>query len=188
MNYGCNIDFDLLEIDEQYQEGIINCVHDFAEIHRPDLLSSPVRKRMLLDWARLGFNGCKLLNKDIPQVLVDYQYDEFQDKKRTYQCAGPLSPSIGFIETKTPSSFVEKSCSETPIFPKKIKLSLQITDSKYSSPNVSKLLACSSASSYYKTPTKHGSRNPKRSSSEINTFVLGKLPKYGWWPGSVCIL
>ena len=167
LNYGCKVDFDLLESDEAYQKGIIECIASFAEVHRPDLLKLPDRDLMLLDWARLGFVGCHLLQSDIPQILVDYKTDQ--------------QPPTFCEDNERPSSSSDwNDC--TP--PKVRKLSLQTQDSGYSSPITPTVLKSPlSSCSIEDLQTRDCCRLAEE--SEVGSFVLGKLVRYGWWPGLV---
>ena len=190
MNFGCKVDFDLLEIDRKYQEGIVNCIHDFAEIHRPDLLNFPDQKTMLLDWARLGFIGCKLIKSYIPQVLVDYKDDEFYHAKKfchdnELPSTSNASHSDNYSDIESPPRSEDKNDSEpcTPILSKRRKLSLKTSDSGYSSPNV-----LVNSTSMIDEILNTNQNIYSGTSSEIDTFVLGKLTRYGWWPGLVRFL
>ena len=170
LNYGCKVDFDLLESDETYQKGIIDCIASFAEIHRPDLLKLPDRDLMLLDWARLGFVGCLLVQSNIPQILVDYK-TENKTNLPTF-CIDEEKPS-------TSRDWDENDCTPS----KRRKLSMQTEDSGYSSPVTPSVL---------KSPLATLSIDELQSSSasadqhsEVGCYVLGKLVRYGWWPGLV---
>ena len=174
LNYGCRVDFDLLDLDETYRGGILACISSFAEIHRPDLLQCEETEIMLLDWARLGFIGCKLIQKSIPQILVDY---EPNNRPQPHFCedselpsSSQSSPASVQIKTETRE---ESETFSTPKSVKKRKLSQQTVDSGYGSPGV-----------LIKSPLA-SMRLASGSSSEIGLFVLGKLARYGWWPGSV---
>ena len=172
LNYGCRVDFDLLESDETYQKGMIDCIASFAEVHRPDLLKLPDRDLMLLDWARLGFVGCLLLQSNIPQILVDYKTDNSQD-----------SPTF-CIDDEMPSSsqdWNENDC--TPM--KRRKTSLQTGDSGYSSPVTPSAVSKSPLATLSIDNLQGPDCCRLAEESEIGSFVLGKLVRYGWWPGLV---
>lgn len=167
LNYGCKVDFDLLESDDAYHKGIIDCLAGFAEEHRPDLLKLPDRNIMLLDWARLGFVGCNLLQNNIPQILVDYKTN---------------APKI-CVDNERPCSS-QDSNENDDISPKRRRFSHQTEDSGYSSPITPSVLKSPLAA------LKVGEFSQNEccrlaEECEIGSFVLGKLVRYGWWPGLV---
>ncbi|KAL5262977.1 hypothetical protein ACHWQZ_G008403 [Mnemiopsis leidyi] len=170
LNYGCKVDFDLLESDETYQKGIIDCIASFAEIHRPDLLKLPDRDLMLLDWARLGFVGCLLIQSNIPQILVDYKTEN--DLNQPTFCVDEEKPSSS-------RDWDEDDCTPT----KRRKLSLHTEDSGYSSPVTPSVLKSPLAT--LSIDQLQSSSNSSDHSSEVGCYVLGKLVRYGWWPGLI---
>eukprot|EP00116_Pleurobrachia_bachei_P007622 sb/3467884/ len=157
LKYGSKVDFDLLESDTTYRKGIISAVAEFANIHRPDLLRMSDRDTMLLDWARFGFIGCKLLKSpkysksgrvlfpDSPHVLSELVENSAVEEENR-----PTTSSRSSI----PSPLVRSEGGT----PKRRKISCRTEDSGY----------CSS---------------PAITQSEVGCFVMGKLRGYGWWPG-----
>ena len=125
LNYGAKVDFDLLDSDATYRRGIISAVAAFAELHRPDLLNESDRDTMLLDWARFGFIGCKLLKptpgrvlfpdtSNVLSELVENSVDA-EDNVPSTSSPSPLAPAEGGT-------------------PKRRKLSSRTEDSGYHSP------------------------------------------------------
>lgn len=168
LNYGSKVDFEAVEFDEAYRQGIITAVSNFAEVYRPDLLQHEDVNTMLLDWARLGFVGCAL--------MIRKSNDNGKKKKTPSEKAVISGDSKPGSSSQSSGPELSDECLLDQSKNRKRKLSLRTEDSGYNSPSLSVHSFHSPSGTEQPAATKQ---------SEVDKFVLGNLPYYGWWPGRV---